>query len=257
MPTPTKGPRLGGSPSHERLILANLATALFEHGGITTTVAKAKRLRPLAERLVTFAKQGDLAARRRVLRTVRDKSVVHTLFTEIGPRYDSRAGGYTRIIKLGPRKGDNAPMARIELVEAVTAAQSVVSEAERSRGTQFAESRPVGGRTREVAEDLANESETAAAVAASPSDEALVSEANEAGIPNAGAEEDVPEEPGQPLDVPTEGDSDTGTDADTGLDAGTPASPTENAAGDVVQDLTGGQLTDDAEGSGDTDENPS
>ena len=120
MPTPTKGPRLGGSPAHERLILANLATALFEHGGITTTVAKAKRLRPLAEKLVTSAKKGDLAARRRVLQVVRDKSVVHHLFTEIGPRYDGRDGGYTRIIKLGPRKGDNAPMARIELVEAHT-----------------------------------------------------------------------------------------------------------------------------------------
>src|ERR1700712_4291336 len=179
MPTPTKGPRLGGGPAHERLILANLATSLFEHGGITTTVAKAKRLRPLAERLVTFAKQGDLAARRRVLRTVRDKSVVHTLFTEIGPRFDSRPGGYTRITKLGPRKGDNAPMARIELVESVTATQSVVSEAERSRGTQFAQSAPVGDRTREVAEDLANESETAAAVAASPSDEAVISEATD------------------------------------------------------------------------------
>ena len=121
MPTPTKGPRLGGSPAHERLILANLATALFEHGGITTTVAKAKRLRPLAEKLVTSAKRGDLHARRRVLRVVRDKSVVHHLFTEIGPRYDGRQGGYTRITKLGPRKGDNAPMARIELVEGSTA----------------------------------------------------------------------------------------------------------------------------------------
>src|SRR3954471_23054650 len=234
MPTPTKGPRLGGSPAHERLILANLATALFEHGGITTTVAKAERLRPLAERLVTFAKQGDLAARRRVLRTVRDKSVVHTLFTEIGPRYDSRNGGYTRIVKLGPRKGDNAPMARIELVEAVTAAQSVVGEAERSRGTQFAESRPVGGRTRETAEDLASESPTAAAVAAD--DSAAV--ASDAGIPNAGGEEDVPETPAaEPVDVPTEGDTDAGADT------GTVAEPTENAAGDVVQDLTGGELT--------------
>ena len=131
MPTPTKGPRLGGSPAHERLILANLATALFEHGGITTTVAKAKRLRPLAEKLVTSAKKGDLAARRRVLQVVRDKSVVHHLFTEIGPRYDDRNGGYTRITKLGPRQGDNAPMARIELVEGSTPAQSVVGEAER------------------------------------------------------------------------------------------------------------------------------
>jgi large subunit ribosomal protein L17 len=117
MPTPTKGPRLGGGPAHERLMLANLATALFEHGKITTTEAKAKRLRPLAERLITFAKRGDLHARRRVLTVVRDKSVVHELFTEIGPRYATRNGGYTRITKIGPRKGDNAPMAVIELVE--------------------------------------------------------------------------------------------------------------------------------------------
>jgi large subunit ribosomal protein L17 len=117
MPQPTKGPRLGGSPSHQRLILANLATALFEHGRITTTEAKARRLRPLAEKLITKAKRGDLAARRQVLTVVRDKSVVHTLFTEIGPRFESRPGGYTRITKLGPRKGDSAPMALIELVE--------------------------------------------------------------------------------------------------------------------------------------------
>jgi large subunit ribosomal protein L17 len=117
MPTPTKGPRLGGSPSHQRLILANLATALFEHGRITTTEAKARRLRPLAEKLITKAKRGDLAARRQVLSVVQDKSVVHTLFTEIGPRFETRPGGYTRITKLGPRKGDAAPMALIELVE--------------------------------------------------------------------------------------------------------------------------------------------
>ena len=119
MPSPSKGPRLGGSPAHERLLLANLATALFEHGKITTTEAKAKRLRPLAERLITFAKRGDLAARRRVMTVIRDKGVVHVLFTEIGPRYDNRPGGYTRITKIGPRKGDNAPMAVIELVEAL------------------------------------------------------------------------------------------------------------------------------------------
>jgi large subunit ribosomal protein L17 len=116
MPTPTKGARLGGGPAHERLILANLATQLFEHRSITTTLAKARRLRPEAERLITFAKRGDLAARRRVMRTVRDKSVVHFLFTEIGPAMAERQGGYTRIVKLGPRKGDSAPMAVIELI---------------------------------------------------------------------------------------------------------------------------------------------
>jgi len=130
MPTPTKGPRLGGGPAHERLILANLATALFEHGRITTTEAKAKRLRPLAERLITKAKRGDLHARRQVLAVIRDKSVVHELFTEIGPRYEARHGGYTRITKIGPRKGDNAPMAVIELVEALTVQQAAVVEAE-------------------------------------------------------------------------------------------------------------------------------
>jgi large subunit ribosomal protein L17 len=130
MPTPTKGARLGGGPAHERLMLANLATALFEHGKITTTEAKAKRLRPLAERLITFAKRGDLAARRRVMTVVRDKGVVHELFAEIGPRYENRHGGYTRITKIGPRKGDNAPMAVIELVEALTAKAETVREAE-------------------------------------------------------------------------------------------------------------------------------
>jgi large subunit ribosomal protein L17 len=138
MPTPTKGPRLGGSPAHERLMLANLATSLFEHGRITTTEAKAKRLRPLAEKLVTFAKRGDLHARRQVMTTIRDKDVVHTLFAEIGPRFADRPGGYTRITKVGPRKGDNAPMAVIELVEALTVAQQAVGEAERARGTRFA-----------------------------------------------------------------------------------------------------------------------
>ncbi|WP_163508554.1 50S ribosomal protein L17 [Fodinicola acaciae] len=138
MPTPTKGPRLGGGPAHERLMLANLATSLFEHGRITTTVAKAKRLRPLAERLITFAKRGDLHARRQVLTVVRDRDVVHTLFAEIGPRFAQRPGGYTRIVKVGNRKGDNAPMAIIELVEGLTVAQEAVGEAERARGTRFA-----------------------------------------------------------------------------------------------------------------------
>src|SRR4051812_6262089 len=122
MPTPKKGPRLGGSPAHQKLILSNLATALFEHGRITTTEAKARALRSVAERLITKAKKAELGTveslhnRRLVLRTVRDKGVVHTLFTEIAPRYTERPGGYTRITKIGPRKGDNAPMAVIELV---------------------------------------------------------------------------------------------------------------------------------------------
>ncbi|MCD6640381.1 MAG: 50S ribosomal protein L17 [Nocardioides sp.] len=116
MPTPKKGPRLGGSPAHQRLILSNLATALFEHGRITTTETRARTLRPVAEKLITKAKKGDLHNRREVLKTIRDKSVVHTLFTEIAPMMAERPGGYTRITKIGPRKGDNAPMAVIELV---------------------------------------------------------------------------------------------------------------------------------------------
>jgi len=120
MPTPTKGPRLGGSPAHERLMLANLATSLFKHGKIMTTEAKAKRLRPLAERLITKAKRDDLAARRQVRQVVRERDIFVSLFEEIAPRYTNRPGGYTRIVKAGPRKGDNAPMAIIELVEELT-----------------------------------------------------------------------------------------------------------------------------------------
>ena len=131
MPTPTKGPRLGGGPAHERLILANLAMQLFAHRRITTTETKAKRVRPLAERLITFAKRGDLAARRRVMTVIHDKTVVHELFTEIAPVMAERQGGYTRITKIGNRKGDNAPMAVIELIlEPLTAKQATVREAE-------------------------------------------------------------------------------------------------------------------------------
>jgi large subunit ribosomal protein L17 len=129
MPTPTKGPRLGGSPAHERLMLANLATSLFRHGKIQTTETKAKRLRPLAEQLITKAKRGDLAARRRVLTVVRDKDVVFSLFDEIAPRYANRNGGYTRIVKTGPRKGDAAPMAIIELVEELVEAPPTPAKA--------------------------------------------------------------------------------------------------------------------------------
>ena len=132
MPQPSKGKRMGGSPSHERLILANLATALFEHGRITTTEARARRLRPVAERLITISKKGDLHARRRVLTVIRNKDVVHTLFAEIGPRFQNREGGYTRIVKIGPRKGDNAPMAVIELVEELDAARAAEGVARRA-----------------------------------------------------------------------------------------------------------------------------
>jgi large subunit ribosomal protein L17 len=130
MPTPAKGPRLGGGAAHERLMLANLSAALFEHKRITTTVTKAKRLKPYAERLVTFAKRGDLASRRRVLGLISNKGVVHELFTDIAQAVENRNGGYTRITKIGNRKGDNAPMAVIELVlEPVSAKQAVVAEA--------------------------------------------------------------------------------------------------------------------------------
>jgi large subunit ribosomal protein L17 len=130
IPRPAKGARLGGSAAHEKLLLANLAKSLFEHGRITTTEAKARRLRPVAERLITKAKKGDIHNRRLVLQTITDKGVVHTLFTEIAPRYSERPGGYTRITKIGNRRGDNAPMAVIELVEGEIAKQATVAEAE-------------------------------------------------------------------------------------------------------------------------------
>lgn len=165
MPTPTKGPRLGGGPAHERLILANLATSLFQYGRITTTETKAKRLRPLAERLITFAKRGDLAARRRVLTVVRDKSVVHVLFTEIAPTMAERQGGYTRITKVGNRKGDNAPMAVIELVtEPVSAKQAVVREAEGAtkRSVRSASKPAKAKKSTEAAEPTADATEATA-----------------------------------------------------------------------------------------------
>src|SRR5215212_5437620 len=171
MPTPTKGPRLGGGPAHERLLLANLATQLFAHRRITTTEAKAKRVRPLAERLITFAKRGDLAARRRVLTVVRDKGVVHELFTEIAPAMAERQGGYTRITKVGNRKGDNAPMAVIELVlEPLTAAQATVREAEAA--TKRTATKPAA-----KAEPTAKAETTDAAEAPEVADEAAVADA--------------------------------------------------------------------------------
>jgi large subunit ribosomal protein L17 len=139
MPTPTKGTRLGGSPAHQRLMLANLATSLFRHGKIQTTETKAKRLRPLAEHLITKAKRGDLASRRRVLAVVRDKDVVYTLFDQIAPRFASRNGGYTRIVKTGQRKGDGAPMAVIELVEELVAPASAPARAKKGAARKAAQ----------------------------------------------------------------------------------------------------------------------
>ena len=162
MPKPKKGPRLGGSPAHQRLMLSNLATALFEHGRITTTETRARLLRPVAEKLITKAKRGDLHNRREVLKTVRDKSVVHTLFTEIAPTFAERPGGYTRITKIGPRKGDNAPMAVIELVT-----EAYSPKAPSTRKTEAAAApapaAPVEAEETEVVETEDTTAETAAA----------------------------------------------------------------------------------------------
>jgi large subunit ribosomal protein L17 len=186
MPTPTKGPRLGGGPAHERLMLANLAASLFEHKRITTTVTKAKRLKPYAERLVTFAKRGDLASRRRVLGLISNKGVVHELFTDIAQAVENRNGGYTRITKIGNRKGDNAPMAVIELVlEPVSAKQAVVAEATQAaaKAAPAAEEAPEA----EVAETEAAEAPAAEETA---TEEAATEEAPAAEeAPEAAAEE--------------------------------------------------------------------
>ena len=184
MPTPTKGARLGGSPSHQRLVLANLATALFEHGRITTTEAKARRLRPFAERLVTKAKRGDLHARRQVAAVIHDKSVVHELFTEIAPGYAGRAGGYTRITKLGPRKGDNAPMAVIELVEplaeqTVAAATAATKRAAADREAAKPTEDPKATEQAKAPEDSQPAESDVDATESDPTDE-VVAEAEEA-----------------------------------------------------------------------------
>jgi large subunit ribosomal protein L17 len=182
MPTPTKGARLGGSSAHQRHMLANLATALFEHGKITTTEARARRLRPYAERLITFAKRGDLHARRQVLSVVTDKNVVHTLFADIGPSFATREGGYTRITKVGPRKGDNAALAVIELVR-----EEPDARPRRRRARRPAAAAPSGrGRTAETAET--------APAAGAEAPEAEATEATEAEAPEASAEDTTAEE---------------------------------------------------------------
>ncbi|WP_413335963.1 50S ribosomal protein L17 [Brevibacterium sp. GP-SGM9] len=177
MPTPTKGPRLGGSPTHERLMLNNMAAQLFEHKQITTTVTKAKRLRPVAERLITSAKKGDLASRRRVLTQITDKSIVHELFTSIAETMAERPGGYTRITKIGPRPGDNAPMAVIELVlEPYSPKQATVKEAEQA--TETAAAAPAADETAEAGADAVESEvvETEEVVAEAPAEEAAADE---------------------------------------------------------------------------------
>jgi large subunit ribosomal protein L17 len=185
MPTPKKGARLGGSAAHQKLIIANLATSLFEHGRITTTEAKARVLRPVAEKLITKAKKGDLHNRRQVLATIRDKGVVHTLFEEIGPRYAERPGGYTRITKVGPRKGDNAPMAVIELVTEDYAPRARTTQATRPAATTApATEAPVEESDEATTEAPADEAtteapadEAAEATTEAPADEAAADEA--------------------------------------------------------------------------------
>ncbi|MGT2461546.1 50S ribosomal protein L17 [Sinomonas atrocyanea] len=188
MPAPTKGPRLGGGPAHERLMLNNLAAALFEHKRITTTVTKAKRLRPVAERLITFAKRGDLASRRRVqaaisARTNTNKGIIHELFTEIAPQLSERNGGYTRITKIGNRKGDNAPMAVIELVlEPVSAKQAVVKEAEKAaeKSAPKAEATVEAPAEETAAEETVAEAPAEAEVTEAPAEDAAEAPAEDA-----------------------------------------------------------------------------
>ena len=195
MPTPTKGRRLGGSPAHQRHMMANLATALFEHGRITTTEARARRLRPVAERLITFAKRGDLHARRQVLTTVTDRDVVHMLFTDIAPTFASRDGGYTRITKIGPRKGDNAAMAVIELVPEEVEARP--SRRRRARRAQPAARAAQAGAqdVSETAETEDIEAEDSAAQAEDTSAQDSVAEDTTAEVSDAEPEDEAGAEP--------------------------------------------------------------
>jgi large subunit ribosomal protein L17 len=213
MPTPTKGHHLGGSPAHERHILANLATALFQHGRIVTTEAKARRLRPVAERLITFAKRGDLHARRHVLTVVTDQGVVHRLFTEIGPEFSERDGGYTRITKIGPRKGDNAAMAVIELVRG----EPVAAKPRRRARRADAKAPPAAA--------AAAEPETEASEAAVTDETTDVDEVDDT-AEDLAADQDEAEDQDQDqadvvdeADAVTDGDEDHDETKDTGEDA--------------------------------------
>jgi len=209
MPTPTKGHRLGGSPAHERHILANLATALFQHGRITTTEAKARRLRPVAERLITFAKRGDLHARRHVLTVVTDKGVVHQLFTEIAPEFSERDGGYTRITKIGPRKGDNAAMAVIELVRGEPVAARPRRRARRAPADATTAAAPAVTAAAEAEADEAAEASAAEATEAEEADEVqdVDDVADEAAVEDS-AEDDAADEDDTDEDDTEAGDED-------------------------------------------------
>jgi large subunit ribosomal protein L17 len=233
MPTPTKGPRLGGGPSHERMLIANLARSLFTEGRIRTTEAKAKRLRPQAERLITFAKRGDVASRRQVLTVVRDKQVVHKLFAEIGPRFADRQGGYTRILKLGPRPGDAAPMVLIELVGEGTDADRAAGAGTgagaprrrrfgRGRSAEQAGSRPQAG----AAPAGANRAERRAAARRRTQE----TEAALAGQEVDEVDEDAEERP----DVPTDAEIEAGAAA-----AGDEAGDKAEAGGDTADEAGG------------------
>ena len=195
MPTPTKGHRLGGSAAHQRHILANLATALFQHGRITTTEAKAKRLRPVAERLITFAKRGDMHARRHVLTVVTDKGVVHQLFTEIAPEFSERDGGYTRITKIGPRKGDNAAMAVIELVRGEPVAAKPRRRARRPQPQAAAPAAPAAALAEVADTEATAETEADEPAEAHAAAEDATAEAEDADVTDeADTEEDTSDE---------------------------------------------------------------
>jgi large subunit ribosomal protein L17 len=204
MPTPTKGRRLGGSSAHQKHMLANLATALFEHGKITTTEARARRLRPLAERLITYAKRGDLHARRQVLTVVADKGVVHTLFTDIGPSFSARDGGYTRITKIGSRKGDNAALAVIELIREEPDAKPRRRRARRAR--------PAAAPA--VAAAGAADPDTAAAADTDDAAQDATEAVADADAPAAEADPDAAAGPDAEADASTEDDADAADDAD-------------------------------------------
>lgn len=206
MPTPAKGARLGGSPAHERLMLANLATSLFEHGSITTTEHKARRLRPYAERLITKAKRGDLHARRQVAALIKDKYVLHVLFSEIGPRYENRHGGYTRITKIGPRKGDNAPMAVIELVEPLAEQTVKAAEAATKRAAAAGAVGSTGAASSAGSSvDAPDAAPAEPAEAATEPAESVGSEAASGGVDRREPADDAASEPADaPADAPAE-----------------------------------------------------